>query len=216
MRGGSFALFSACQTEIRINFSFFLLPISLFVYYGRLYGPQVGTRAAVLVTLIFACVLIHELTHCWVASRFGIRTRSITLYLFGGVASLDSISRRPWEEFWISLAGPAANFLLAGVLFLTLRSMLGDAQLWRPSVDAWPNLLTNLLWGNLALGTFNLIPAFPMDGGRIARSLLTGWIGFGKATQISVFLGRVFAILMAVFGVWKGNWLLVLVAVFVF
>ena len=123
---------------------------------------------------VFGCVLLHELGHALMARRFGIQTRDITLYPIGGVARLERMPRAPGAELLIALAGPAVNFAIAAALLpllirgrdelVSLSSMLGL-------------FLESLLSVNLILGLFNLIPAFPMDGGRVLRALLSGWLG---------------------------------------
>jgi len=123
---------------------------------------------------------LHELGHALAARRYGIGTRDITLYPFGGVASIERMPEDPDQELVIALAGPAVNFVLAAVggwLWLATSSSLAMAF-----------VLTNLV-----MGVFNLIPAFPMDGGRVLRAILTKWMGFLPASRLSVRIGRVFA-----------------------
>ena len=112
--------------------------------------------------------------------------------------------------------GPLFNFALAAVLFFPLRAWLGREALFSPSLDSWPQALANVFWANPVLGIFNLVPAFPMDGGRIFRSSLARFMNYVSATRISVFLGRFFAILFFLLGLWKHHWMLCLVGVYVF
>jgi Zn-dependent protease len=192
------------------------LPIALSLWHAKDYGVQVGIHVFVLVLLIFACVVGHEFSHSWVARRFGIEVPYITLYTMGGVASMERIPSIPKQEFLISIAGPLFNFVLAAVLFFPLKHIFGIQALMSPSLDEWSGVWANLLWANPILGLFNLIPAFPMDGGRIFRALLASKLSYLTATRISVFSGRFFAILFFLLGVWKQHWMLVLVAVYVF
>ena len=143
---------------------------------------------------VFGCVVLHELGHALMARRFGIGTRDITLYPIGGVARLERMPRAPGAELLIALAGPAVNFAIAAGLLAVLA--LGSA-LVQTSVPLG-GFLGELLIANLVLGLFNLLPAFPMDGGRVLRALLSGWLGRARATSIAATVGRSLAI---VFGV---------------
>jgi Zn-dependent protease/predicted transcriptional regulator len=161
---------------------------------------------------IFAMVVLHELGHALVAKRFGVRTRDITLLPIGGVARLGRIPRRPAHELWISLAGPAVNAVLALAL---LAWRAADAA---PAVDEvrmmHEGFLDRLAWANVALAVFNLLPAYPMDGGRVLRAILALQIDPLRATNIAVAIGKAFAIILGVTGV-ATNPLLVMIAVFV-
>ena len=148
--------------DVYIHATFFLV----FLFLPRLgRGP---VEAALLICAVFGCVLLHELGHALAARRFGIRTVDITLYPIGGVARLERMPRAPGAELVIALAGPAVNFAIAaaiGTLFFASALLLGIA--W--SLESF---LGELLVVNLGLGLFNLIPAFPMDGGRVLRAAL--------------------------------------------
>jgi Zn-dependent protease len=159
---------------------------------------------AMLVPALLGCVLLHECGHALAARFYGIPTRDITLYPIGGVARLESIGQRPIEELVIAVAGPAVNVLIA--LLLTLAFLpFGMSRI--PSAlesDTPANLLGffifMLLLGNLVLAVFNLIPAFPMDGGRVLRSLLRLGLGRLRATQIAAHVGLGLALGIAVLG----------------
>jgi len=201
--------------DLKIHSTFFIFPAFFAFLYGKDYGPSVGLRAFVLVLLVFTCVLAHELTHSLAAKAFHIDTPEITLYPIGGIASLQRIPKKPKQEFLIAIAGPLFNFILTIVLFLPLYFALGEKNLFSPSLDSWPRMIANLFWINPVLGLFNLIPAFPMDGGRILRAFLASRVGYFKATRISVFLGSLFAIMFIIFGIWKRHWMLTLIGVFI-
>jgi Zn-dependent protease len=148
-----------------------------------------GTGIAVLLGLaflvgVFASVLLHELGHALAARRYGIRTRGITLLPIGGLAQLEGEPRTPKQELVIALAGPAVNFVLAAGLYVIV-AITG--------LPTW-GLLGSLLVANLSLGLFNLIPAFPMDGGRALRALVATRVGGPRATEIAVWIGKVAAI----------------------
>jgi Zn-dependent protease len=134
----------------------------------------------------------------------------------GGVASMMSIPKDPWKEFSISVVGPFFNFALAAILYFPMLHILGRENMFSPSLESWPRTFANVFWVNPVLGAFNLIPAFPMDGGRIFRSLLSLRLNYIRATRISVILGQFFAILFFLLGVWKNHWMLVLVGFYVY
>ncbi len=159
--------------------------------------------ALVLLAAIFLCVILHELGHSLAARGFGIQTRHITLLPIGGVASLTGMPRRPLHELVIALAGPAVNVVIAALL-TPFALLMGDIFLY--------------LWiANLFLVIFNLIPAFPMDGGRVFRALLAMKLSYGKATVIAARTGQVFAVLIALLGLYfLKNPMSLLVAAFVF
>jgi Zn-dependent protease len=167
-----------------------------------------GSGLAVLLGLgflgaVFASVLMHEFGHALVARRWGVPTRHILLTPLGGIASLEGMPSAPKAELQVALAGPAVNFVLAAAL-----AIVGST-----GIEVF-GLVDALMWANLSLGLFNLIPAFPMDGGRALRALLAGRVGARAATTLAVRLGRVVAVAMGVLGV-LYNPMLLLIAVFV-
>lgn len=164
------------------------------------------------VLAIFCCVVLHELGHALMAMRFGIKTRDITLYLFGGVARLERIPERPREELLVAFAGPLVNLVIIVVLlFLGVR--LPDSLDELASVVKF-DLLSQLLLVNTSLLFFNLLPAFPMDGGRIFRSILAMFMDYAHATRIAASLGQFMAIVFGILGL-SGNPFLVFIALFV-
>lgn len=194
----SWKLGTAFGIGIWVHWTFLLLPAWVFLdHLSDGVGYQLAFYAASLLLAVFGCVVLHELGHALMARRFGIRTRDITLYPIGGVARLERMSERPWEEFWIAVAGPAVNVVIACVLagFLLLGS--GDASA-EPTLPTLPGsrFFLDLLVANAALVLFNMLPAFPMDGGRILRALLSTFMGRLRATQIAVALGAVLALLL--------------------
>lgn len=164
---------------------------------------------AILVLGLFASILLHELAHSLVALRRGGKVRSITLLLLGGISQIEQMPRRPRDEAVVAAVGPATSLGLAGVLF-ALHALtphgVGDAR-----VGLF--YLANL---NLVLGIFNLLPAFPMDGGRVLRALLAARSTPARATAIAAGIGKVLAVGLGLLGLWGGNWLLMLIAVFVY
>jgi Zn-dependent protease len=167
----------------------------LVLFFG---SPGTGIPAPLFWLSVFGCVLLHEFGHALMARRFGIETEDITLYPIGGVARLRRLPRAPGAELLIALAGPAVNFAIVGTLvglwFLGLDQLLLAAGL-----DPLLGFLGQLIVVNLVLGLFNLIPAFPMDGGRVLRALLSGVMSRAQATSIAAGIGRLLAVLFALY-----------------
>jgi Zn-dependent protease len=151
-----------------------------------------GLDGAMLIAAVFGCVVLHELGHALTARLFGIQTRDITLYCIGGVARLERMPRAPGAELLITLAGPLVNVGIASVLALALW-VEGAFSPWFVGSYA-TGFAMNLMVINLILAAFNMIPAFPMDGGRILRALLSGPLGRYRATEIAAGTGRVLAV----------------------
>ncbi len=209
-------LFSIFGIQVRIDRTFWLLPVGLSLWIGREEGAAVGLRMFILVLGVFLCVIGHELSHSLRARSLGIRVPVITIYPMGGVASMARIPKDPWQEFSISVVGPFFNLILAGVLYFPMLLVMGRENLFSPSLETWPRTFANIFWANPVLAVFNLIPAFPMDGGRIFRALLALRLKYLTATRISVFLGQFFAILFFLLGIWKNRWMLLLVGGYVY
>jgi Zn-dependent protease len=184
--------------EVRIHVTFLLYLAWIWLNYYQVAGLSGAIQGVLLILALFACVLLHEFGHAFAARAFGIRTPDITLWPFGGVARLNRIPDKPWQELIVAIAGPLVNVVIAAVLFL-IHGTAGIQQaehLESPRVD----LLAKLAWVNVILVLFNLIPAFPMDGGRVLRALLAMVMPYAQATQIAARLGQGLAILFAVFG----------------
>lgn len=198
--------FFGIPTRIHFSFALILIWVGASAWSdGRSVLVALGLSLAV-----FLCVLLHEFGHALMARRFGIQTRRVTLWPLGGVAELElgRSNQNPRAELWIALAGPAVNLVIAAVL-VPVVFVFGTATV--------PGFLAAyLLVANLMLGVFNLIPAFPMDGGRVVRALLERKRGRLAATEIAAKLGRFVALGLGLYGLWNGQWLLALVAVFVY
>ena len=170
------------------------------------------TQGLLLVVCVFTVVVLHELGHALVARRFGVTTRDITLYPIGGIARLERMPERPAQELLVALAGPAVNGVLALAIYLGLR--LGKVGAGGDPLTIGASFLVQLMWINLSLGLFNLIPAFPMDGGRILRALLAFRMDRPRATAAAARVGRGIAVLFGIVGlVWSP--MLAVIAVFV-
>jgi Zn-dependent protease/CBS domain-containing protein len=162
---------------------------------------------------LFGCVLLHELGHSLAARRYGIPTRDITLLPIGGVARLERIPEKPSQELWVALAGPAVNVAISAVLFVWLSVTHGWAPVGQMHVASGP-FFERLLIANVWLVLFNLIPAFPMDGGRVLRAVLASRMEYVKATQIAAGIGQGLAFMFGLAGLF-GNPMLLFIALFV-
>jgi len=207
---GSVALFGV---PVRFHFTFVLLLI--FLLFIGIGGHQSGAMTALYVVGLFASVLLHELGHTLVARRYGIRTMEIVMYPIGGVSRPE---RQPSarEELPIALAGPLVNFGIALALAAWVTSRQGFVALEKLAEPTDANLAERLALGNLMLFLFNLLPAYPMDGGRILRSLLALRMPADKATRAAASAGQALAVLMGLAGLLWGNFILMFVALFVY
>ncbi len=218
---GSLYLGKLFGIRLQIHWTFILI-IAWAVYQGWRQGGDAVTilLTVALVLAIFMCVVLHELGHSLTARRYGIQTRKITLLPIGGVASLERMPEDPRQELLVAVAGPAVNVVIAGLLFFFVRGQLGQlddpeqAQQFFAKVSS-QNFLTYLFTTNVLLVVFNAIPAFPMDGGRVLRALLSFRMDRVRATQIAVNLGQLIAIFFFFLG-FVYNPLLIFIALFVY
>ncbi len=203
--------------NLYIHGTFWLLPMFV-LFSGMSAGAnlaEVGVDLA-FVFAIFGCIALHELGHALAARAYGIGTRDITLYPLGGVASLERMPERPGREIAIALAGPAVNLVIAGALF---SGFVGASILapWTSAeqISTLDLFLARVLEANIVLAVFNLIPCFPMDGGRVLRALLATQLSRVRATEIAVGVGSVVAAGFILIGLLTGHFGLIAVAVMV-
>lgn len=198
---------------IRVHLTLVILLVWIATSY-TLAGASVSATALglVLVLTIFAIIVIHELGHALVARRYGIQTRDIMLLPVGGIASLERMPDKPRQELTVALVGPAINLALAGLIWLGI-SLFGGTTRLEEATSIGGALATQLMWINVALAVFNLLPAFPMDGGRALRAVLAWRLGAERATNIAASLGRAFAVAIGIFGLFYNPLLLLIAAV---
>ena len=162
---------------------------------------------------LFACVVLHEYGHALTARKYGIKTRDITLYPIGGIARLERMPEKPVEELWVALMGPAVNVVIAAALFMYLYLTNSLVPLSDLTI-ASGSFLERLMTVNISLVLFNLIPAFPMDGGRVLRAFLAMRMNYVRATQIAATIGQGMALLFGLIGLF-GNASLLFIAFFI-
>lgn len=213
-RGYSWRLGSLAGIPVAVHVTFaLLLAWVMLSHFLHGHGLRMAVTGVLLVIGMFVCVVLHELSHALVARGFGIGTREITLLPIGGMARLERMPERPIQELAVALAGPVTSFAIAGVLYVAARLLGGPMGPESLALVGGP-FLDKLMWINVGLAAFNLLPAFPMDGGRILRAALATRLGRVRATQIAARTGQAMAILFGVVGVYS-NPLLVLIALFV-
>lgn len=225
----SFSLGKILGIPIQVHFTFLII-LALFSWFfatihitiwtfnlgfGNEAIPFIGKIGlGLLVSLLFfLCVLLHEIAHSYIALRMGQQVRGITLFIFGGISQLDDIPHEPPLELKITLAGPLISIALAAFFFLlafTINTI--DAI---PSFNLFSIAMETLSFYNLLIGLFNLIPAFPLDGGRVVRALLATRMEYGSATKTAATIGKIIAVLMAIIGIFINIWL-TLVAIFIY
>jgi Zn-dependent protease/CBS domain-containing protein len=208
---GTFWLFGV---PVRLHFTFLLLIVFLI---SASANARNTADYFILLFGLFASVLVHELSHTLVASRFGVRTTEIVMFPLGGISRMER-PLKPVEELWVSLSGPFANLLLGaamiGVLATTHRSTQTS---WTELIEGTTeNLPLRLAFGNLLLGIFNLIPAFPMDGGRVLRAILSFVRPEAEATRVAAWMGRALAISVILYGLLAMQFMPVFFGIFIY
>jgi Zn-dependent protease len=225
MRSWSIPIGRLFGIEIRVHLTFVFLLIFLLSTAATTADPNIAVRILGLVGIIFGSVVFHELGHALVARGSGIPAKGIVLLPIGGVTIFDEAHVVPdpvdgWKrDIRVAVAGPLVNLFIAGVAALSLLAAIPNFSLTaRPLLDS-SALLRSIVWANVYLGLFNLLPAYPMDGGRVLRALFSRRVDMMRATQRAVSIGNVFSILMIMLGVlmstraetrWDGYWLMMI------
>jgi stage IV sporulation protein FB len=213
----SFRLARILGTDVKVHFTFVLLLVYLYLSVRGAQGAEAALAIVVYFLALFSCVLLHEFGHILMARRFGIRTPDVILLPIGGVARLERLAEEPRQEFLIALAGPAVTLAIALILGLSLQGT-GIPLIWPwagteiQDATLWQALFST----NVALLLFNLLPAYPMDGGRVLRSVLAVRIGMVRATRVAASVGQGLAMVAGVYGLVRGQPILILIAVFVY
>lgn len=222
----SWRIFRLFGIDVRVHITFLFIVAYFAFVWGVLQEPG-GLGAALygvlLVILLFALVVVHEFTHARMAQRYGIEVKSIVLLPIGGMAQMEEIPKDPRKEFTISVVGPLSNLVLGLVMFAVSFLFIDYGSI--TSVDRFNELLLSispqglffyLMLINFTLAAFNLLPAFPMDGGRVFRALLAMRMDRVKATRIAVVVGQVLAVALGVWGIFGGGVFIILIAAFIF
>ncbi len=209
------ARFAGIDIDVHATFLLLLAWVA-FAQYAQGHSVIAAVQGVLFVLALFASVVLHEYGHALTARRYGVRTRGITLLPIGGVARLERMPDEPRQEFLIAIAGPAVTAGLVIVLYLALR-LGGSSIAMRAAVEGTGgSFVVRLLWINVVLFLFNILPAFPMDGGRLLRAGLAMRTDYVRATALAAAVGKTFALLFAIFGLFVvGNPFLVLIALFV-
>lgn len=212
--GWSLNLGTIAGTIIRVHFTFLLLLIWIWLMHYRIGGAAAAWGGVVFILAVFACVVLHEFGHIAAARYFGIRTPDITLLPIGGVARLERMPEEPGQEFVIAVAGPLVNVVIAALIFMVLQ---GPATIEQMAVieDPHTGFLARLAGVNVFLVLFNMIPAFPMDGGRILRAALATRLSWSRATQVAATIGQGMAFVFGFVGLFY-NPLLIFIGIFVY
>jgi len=212
-RRWSWRLGAIAGIPIRVHVTLALLLVWIAISYSvHGLGPTATVIGVLLVIAVFATIVVHELGHAMMARRFGVQTREILLLPIGGIASIAQLPERPSQELAIALVGPAVNVALAAVLWLGI-VVTGHDPWIGEATSIGSGFATQLMWINLGLAAFNLVPAFPMDGGRVLRAVLTMRLGRVRATEAAARVGIAFAIVLGVAGLWTNPWLAVIALV---
>ncbi len=209
----TFPLGRLLGSELRVHATFFLLLAWVAVAAWTENGPAAALDNTLFILALFACVVAHEYGHALMARRYGIKTPDITLLPIGGMARMERMPERPAQEIAVALAGPAVNVVIWAVLI----GFGATAQMASLADPANPQeFLGRLAAVNLFLAVFNLIPAFPMDGGRVLRAILTLGTDRVRATRIAAIAGQIVAFVFGFIGLTSGNLILLLIALFIF
>jgi Zn-dependent protease/CBS domain-containing protein len=213
--GWSLNIGSIAGTAVRIHITFLLFLAWIFAASYFSGGTDAAWSGLIFMVLLFGCVLLHEFGHIFTARAFGVATPDVTLLPIGGVARLERIPEKPSEEFLIAIAGPLVNVVIALVLYQFGGAETRSGAAFAAVDNTQIPMIDRLAAVNLFLALFNMIPAFPMDGGRVLRALLAIKLGFVRATEIAASIGQGFAFLLGFIGLFY-NPILIFIAIFVY
>ncbi len=211
MLGWSFNLFRVRGIQLAVHFSFFLLLAWVAKEGWDEQGWEGLLWSSTTLVGFFTCVVLHEFGHSFTALHFGIGVRRILLMPIGGMAEFDAIPRQPSRELLITFAGPLVNFVIAGALWFYVRQL--DETVYLHSFDGF---VYQIFFANLVMGIFNLLPAYPMDGGRILRAALASRMPYLRATYIAATVGKIVCLAGMGIAAWYGWWLVAVLFGFIF
>lgn len=211
----SIELGSIAGTAIRVHVTFLLFLAFIGILAYRANGPEAAGNSLAFIILLFICVVAHEFGHILMARHFGAHTRDVTLFPIGGVANMDRIPEKPVHEILVALAGPFVNLVIAIILMVIVGQSLSEQDFAALNNNNEGHLAIRIAAANLALMTFNLLPAFPMDGGRVLRALLALKWGRTRATRLAAGIGQIFDFGFGFMGLF-GNPFLLIIAAFIF
>ncbi len=218
----SYRIAQIAGIEIKIHATFGLILLLGAFQWGSPHGAPGAAFGVLLMIFLFACVVLHELGHSLVAKAFGIPVKEIVLLPIGGVARMEKNPEKPIHELLIAIAGPLVNVVIALLLFFVFSGthLAGlDARGLVSGQPMQPTAATMVVWllaANITLAVFNMIPAFPLDGGRVLRAILAMIMGFPKATRVTAAISQIIAVALGIFAILNGQILLTLVAFFIF
>lgn len=210
----SFNLGTIAGTAVRVHVTFALLLVWIWLMHYRIGGAPAAWEGVAFILAIFACVVLHEFGHIAAARYFGIKTPDITLLPIGGVARLERMPEEPGQEFVIAVAGPLVNVVIAALIFAALGGSAGFEQMAQVE-DPRGGFLARLAGVNVFLVLFNMIPAFPMDGGRVLRAALASRMSWARATQVAASIGQGLAFVFGFIGLFY-NPFLIFIGIFVY
>lgn len=211
----SFPIGTLAGSEVRIHLTFFLLLAWIGFAHYQEGGMPAAWEGVLFICAVFACVVLHELGHAVAAKRYGIKTPRITLLPIGGLAELERMPKKPSEEIMVAIAGPLVNVAIAAILIVGFGAAITTETIAAMQSPA-REFINRLAAVNIVLVVFNMIPAFPMDGGRVLRALLATRHTHIKATNIAASIGQVLAFVFGFLGLVSGNPVLVIIAIFIF
>ena len=211
----SYRVATIAGTEIKVHVTFVLFIAWVAFSTYTLNGAPAALQVTVFFLALFVCIVLHEFGHILMARRFGVRTPDVILLPIGGVARLERMPDHPRQEFLIATAGPLVTLAIAVILYLSV-TLAGDRPTLRDPILADESFLVRLMAVNVYLLLFNLIPAFPMDGGRMLRAVLASRVGMVRGTRIAATLGQMLAVVGGLYGITRPEPILALVAFFVF
>jgi Zn-dependent protease len=219
MLGSSYKIATVWGIPIKIHISLVILIVLMAISSGMAGGLEDLLKGLLLAFCIFTSIALHELGHSFVAIRKGCRVREITLLFVGGVAQMERIPTRPRDELLMAIAGPLVSIAIGAVCLVAGMHMPLDRSMWPlpfTKMAVVCNTVEYLALWNFGVAAFNLLPSFPMDGGRVLRALLTRKKGRLRATQIAARFGKIMSVVFVIAGIKYGDWILVLIAFFIY